>query len=97
MSCFSSLPDHAPFSYRSGKSARAVKYGRTLRAIKELTAKSGLNLDEFAPHSSRIFRATTLAAGGDISEQVMQEGRWTFKADKAYTRNIIEYFENDVT
>ena len=35
-------------------------------------AKSGLNLDEFALHSLRIFGATTLAAGGDISERVAQ-------------------------
>ena len=54
-------------------------------------AKSGQNLDEFARHSLRIFGATALAAGGDISEQGMQrEGRWESDADKAYTRNIIE-------
>ena len=32
--CFPSIPDHAPFSsYRSGKSARAVRYGRALSAL----------------------------------------------------------------
>ena len=32
-----------------------------------------------------------LAAGGDISERVMQRGgRWKADADKAYTRNNIE-------
>ena len=67
MSCFSSLPDHAPLSsYRSDKSVRVVRYGRILRAIKELMAKSGQNLDEFALHSLRIFGATALAAGGEI-------------------------------
>ena len=35
--------------------------------------KSGLNLDEVALHSLRIFGATTLAAGGDISERVAQK------------------------
>ena len=68
MSCVSSLPDHAPLSsYRCGKSLRVVRYGRTLRAIKELVAKSGRNADEFALNSLRIGGATTLAAGGDIS------------------------------
>ena len=70
MSYFSSLPDHAHLSsYRSGKSVRVVRYGRTLRAIKELKAKSGRNLDEFALHSLRIRGATTLASGGDIPNE----------------------------
>ena len=34
MSCFFSLPDHAPHSsYRGVKSLRVVRYGRTLRAV----------------------------------------------------------------
>ena len=38
----SSLPDHATVSSnRSAKSVRVVRYGRALRAIKELLAKSG--------------------------------------------------------
>ena len=77
MACFPSLPDHAPLSsYRSGKSVRVVRYGRALRTTKELVAKSGRNPDEFALHSLRIGGVTTLAAGGDISEQMIQrEGR----------------------
>ena len=77
MSCFPRLPDHAPLSsYRCGMSSRVVRYGRALRAIKELVAKSGRNPDEFALHSLRIGGVTTLAAGGDISEQMIQrEGR----------------------
>ena len=64
MSCFPSLPDHAPLSsYRSGKSVRVVRCGRAIRAIKELVAKSGRNPDEFALHSLRIGGATTLGAG----------------------------------
>ena len=52
MSRYCSLPEHAPIaSYRSGKSVRVLRYGRALRAIKELMAKSGLNLDEFALHA----------------------------------------------
>ena len=92
MACFSSLPDRSPLSsYRSGKSVRVIGYGRALRAIKEFVAKSSRNADEFALHSLRIGGATTLAAGGDISERVIQrEGRWKSDAYKAYTRNNIE-------
>jgi len=47
---------------------------RALRAIKELIAKSGLNLDEFALHALRIFRATTRAAGEDIEPSESKRG-----------------------
>ena len=72
-----------------------MRYGRALRAVKEVVAESGRNLDEFADefalHSLRIGGATTLAAGGDISERVIQrEGRWRSDAFKAYTRNYTE-------
>ena len=66
---FSCLADHPPlFLYRSGKSVRVVRYGRALRPIKKLMAKSGQNPDEFSPHSLRTRGATTLAAGGGIGE-----------------------------
>ena len=98
MSCFSSLPYHGPLSYRNVKSIGVVRYCRTLRAIKELMAKSGLDLDELALHSLRIFWSTTLTAGGDISEKVMKgERRWKSDADKAYTRTTIKRFEESVT
>ena len=68
-----------------------VRYGRVLRAIKEVVAESGRNPDEFALHSLRIGGATTLAAGGDISERVIRrEGWWRSDAYKVYTRNNIE-------
>ena len=74
-----------------------VRYGRALRAIKELIVKSGLNLDESALHSLRIFGATTFAAGEEISERVTQrEERWKSDAYKAYTRNN-RGFEKGVT
>ena len=60
-------------------------------------AKSGLNPDELALHSLRIFGATPLAAGGYMSERVTQgEGRWKSDTYKAYTRNI-RGFEKGVT
>ena len=92
MSRYSSLHDHAPLAlYRNGKSVRALRYGRSLRAIKELMAKSGLNLDEFALHALRIFGPTTRAAGEDISKRVSRrEGRRTSDAIKAYTRDSIQ-------
>ena len=94
----SSLPDHTPFpSYRSGKSVRVVRYGRALRATKELIVKSGRNLDELALHSLRIFIAATVAAGGETSARVTQrEDRWKSDAYKAYTRNN-RGFERGVT
>ena len=53
--------------------------------------QSGHNPDEFALHSLRIGGATTLAAGVDISERLVQrKGRWRFDAYKAYTRNNID-------
>ena len=92
MSCLPRFPDHAPLSsFRCGKAVRVVRYGRALRAIKEVVAKSGRNPDEFALHSLRIGAATTLAAGGDIAERVIQrEGRWRSDAYKMYTRNNIK-------
>ena len=92
MSCFPDLPDRAPLTvYRFVSSARVVRYGRALRAVKEAVAKSGHNPDEFALHSLRIGGATTLAAGGDISERVIQrEGRWRSDTYKACTWNNIE-------
>ena len=92
MSCFPGLPDHGPLSsYQCGKDVRVVRYGRALRAIKEVVAESGRNPNEFALHSLRIGGATTLAAGEDISERVIRrEGRWRSDAYKVYTRNNIE-------
>ena len=49
---YCSLPEHAPLTLcRNGKSERVLRNDRALRAIKELMAKSGLNLDEFALHA----------------------------------------------
>ena len=75
MSRYCSLPEHAPLTLcRNGKSERVLRDDRALRAIKELIAKSGLNLDEFALHALRIFRATTRAAGEDIEPSESKRG-----------------------
>ena len=55
-----------------------------------MVAKSGRNTDEFALHSLLTRAATTLAAGEDMAERVIQrQGRWGSDAYKAYTRNDI--------
>ena len=70
---YCSLSEHAPLTLcRNGKSERVLRYDRALRAIKELIAKSGLNLDEFALHALRIFGWTSGSAREDISDQVSQ-------------------------
>ena len=44
--------------------------------------------EEYALHSLRIRSASMLAAGGDVSERVIQrEGSWKSDAYKVYTRN----------
>ena len=59
---------HYP-SYRSGREVRVVKYSQALRAFREVVENAGRNPKEFALHSLRIGGASTLAAGGNISER----------------------------
>ena len=55
-----------------------------------LGSKSGRNPDEFALQSLRIGGATTLGAGGDVSERVIQsEGRWELHVRKRRIRVTI--------
>ena len=64
------------------------RYSQALRALREIVEKSGRKPEEYALHSLRIGRASMLAAGGDVSERVVQrEGRWKSDACKVYTRN----------
>ena len=92
MSCFRSLPDHAlTASYRLCSSVSVVRYGLALRSSNEVVAMSRRNRDEFASHSLRIGGATTLPAGRDISERVInREGRWMSDRYMAFKRNSIE-------
>ena len=82
LSCHAALPEHAPLSsYRSGKHVRVWGYVQELRALREVDEKSGRNPKEYALHSLRIGSASTLAAGGDVSERVIQrDGRWNSNA-----------------
>ena len=89
MSFFPGPPDHAPLAScrldssirvirysRLDSSVSVVRYGRAPQAVKEVVVKSRRNLDEFALHALRIGEATAVAAGGYISELVIErEGR----------------------
>lgn len=92
MSCHPSLPDNAPLSsYRGSGGVRTWGYGQAMRALRELVSETGGNPEEYALHSMRIGGATALAAGGSVSERVIQrEGRWKSDAYKVYTRNNTE-------
>ena len=89
MSCFLGLPDHSRLaSYQLDSSVRVVRYGRALRAIKEVVVTPRCNPNEFAFHSLRIGGATAIAAGGGISERVIwRKGRSRSDAYRLYTRN----------
>ena len=60
-----------------------------LAALRQVAARAGDDPSEVGRHSLRIGAATTLAAGGDVSQRVIQrEGRWTSsESSKVYTRN----------
>ncbi|CAB1109801.1 unnamed protein product [Ectocarpus sp. CCAP 1310/34] len=92
LSCHATLPDSAPLSsYRSGQEVKVLKYDQALRALREIVERSGRNPKDFALHSLRIGGASTLAAGGAVSERVIQrEGRWKSDAYKVYTVNNSE-------
>ena len=92
LSCHPTLPDSAPLSsYRSGREVKVWKYDQALRAFREIVEKSGRNPKEFALHSLRIGGASTLAAGGDVSDRVIQkEGRWVSEEYKTYTVYNVE-------
>ena len=62
-----------------------------LRAFREVVEKSGRDPREFALHSLRIGGASTLAAGGDVSDRVIQkEGRWRSEKYQTYTVYNVE-------
>ena len=64
-------------------------YPEALTALRQVEAKAGDDPSEVGLHSLRIGAATTLAAGGDASQRVIQRGgRWkSSESSKVYTRN----------
>ena len=90
MSCHPTLAESSPLSsYRSGDQARVWGYTEALGALRQVVEKAGDDPREVALHSLRIGGATTLAAGGDVPQRVIQrESRWEpSETPLVYTRN----------
>ena len=78
-------------SCRQAEHVSVRSYGKALRALRDVVAKSGQDPAEFAQHSLRIGGASRLAAGGGMSDRVIQrEARWESDAHKVYTRRNTE-------
>lgn len=88
------LSGNAPLSaFRDKGRIRVWSYREATRAIRQVAGIAGLDPKRVSLHSLRIGYATVLAAGGGISERVIQrEGRWKSGIDtyKVYTRSNIE-------
>ena len=90
LSVYPTMPKSAPLSsFRCGNKVRVWRYPEALAALRQVAAKAGDDPSEVGPHSLRIGGATTLAAGGEVSQRVIQrEGRWkSSEFSKVYTRN----------
>lgn len=90
LSSFPTLPDSAPLSsYRYNSEVRVWGYTEALGSLRQVVARAGYNPSEVALHSLRVGVATTLAAGGEVPQRVIQrEGRWKSpESSKVYTRN----------
>ena len=90
-SYYPTLPDSVPLSpYRCANEFRVWGYNEALRSLREVIEKAGYDPSEVAFHSLRIGAATTLAAGGEVSQRVTQrEGRWKSpESSNVYTRNL---------
>ena len=95
------LPDSAPLSsYMFSNEVRVCSYTEALAAFRQVVANAGDDPSEVGLHSLRIGAATTLAAGGGVSQRVIQtEGKWKSpESSEVYTRNNTEgagtYLEN---
>ena len=90
LSVYPTMPESAPLSsYWCGNEVRVWRYPEALAALRQVAAGAGHDPSEVGLHSLRIGAATTLAAGGDVSQRVIQrEGRWkSSESSKVYTRN----------
>ena len=68
------------------------RYPEALAALRQVAAKAGDDPSEIGLHSLRIGAATTLAAGGEVPQRVIQrEGRWkSSESSKVYTRAMTQ-------
>ena len=75
-------------SYRCGHEVRGWRCQEALAALRHVAARAGDDPSEVGLHSLRIGAATTLSAGGDVSQRVIRrEGRWkSSESSKVYTR-----------
>lgn len=70
---------------------KALRHGSALKAIRDVAAKAGRELQDYALHSLCIGGTTALAAGGGISEIVIQgEDRWKSDAHKLHVRHNVD-------
>ena len=78
LSVYPTMPESAPLSsYRCGNEVRVWIYPEALAALRQVAARAGDDPGEVGLHSLRMGAATTLAAGGEVSQRVIQrEGRW---------------------
>ena len=64
------------------------KRGKATESLREVVEKPGRNPKDFALHSLRIAGPPALAAGGKVSDRVVQKaGRWKSDAPKRYVVN----------
>ena len=72
LSVYPTMPESAPLSsYRCGNEVRLWRYPEALAALRQVAAKAGDDPSEVGLHSLRIGAATTLAAGGDVSQSCL--------------------------
>ena len=85
------MPESAPLSCRRLGVVTRLEcgYREALAALRQVAAKAGDYPGEVGLHSLRIGADTTLAAGRDVSQRMIQrEGRWkSSESSKVYTRN----------
>ena len=90
LSVYPTMPESAPLSsYRCGDEVIVWRYPEALAALRQVAARAGDDPSEVGLHSLRIGAATTLAAGGHVSQRVIQrEGNGSPRSLPRYTPAI---------
>ena len=71
LSVYPTMAESSPLSYRGGNEVSVWRYPEALAALRQVAARAGDDPSEVGLHSVRIGAATTLAAGGDVSQRVI--------------------------
>lgn len=91
LSCNRGLSEQAPLSaFQEGGKTVIWSYRKATEALRKIAVLAGMDAKRVSLHSLRIGYATVLAAGGDVSERVIQkEGRWKsgISTYSVYTRD----------